>query len=411
MAWPVTDDIKCPPHFPLASDKARYSGDPRRRRGRRDARAGEGRRRAVEVDYEPLPSIADVEKALEDGAPIVHEDLGTNECYVWKLETDDAQAAFAAADVVVTRRYLQPRLIPNAMEPRGVLAQSGRPASDAVVRDADPAHPAVTPCTRAGIPESKIRVIAPDVGGGFGSKLAVYPEGRSRSRFARRLGRPVKWTEERAEDYVATIHGRDIVHQLEFAATRDGMITAVQSEAFCAMGAYSQLITPGIPMLGAWLYAGCYDDPELRLRVHERVHAHDADRRLPRRRPARGDLRHRARRWTRSRAELGMDPVELRRKNFIKGVPAHDGLRPHDRLGRLRGHARQAARGLDLDAFRADQPERRASGSTKLLGVGFSTWIEMCGLAPSGMLAALRYALGGWDAATIGFMPRARSGS
>src|SRR5262249_16676415 len=195
-------------------------------------------------------STADVAKALADGAPLVHADLGTNECYVWKLETDDVQAAIDAADVVVTRRYFQPRLIPNAIEPRGVLAQGG--ATDAVTRWSATHVPHSLRFALQlvlGIPESKIRVIAPDVGGGFGSKLNVYAEEALAVAVARRLGRPVKWIEERAENYVATIHGRDVLHELTFAATKDGTITAVKSEATCAMGAYLQLVTPGIPLL------------------------------------------------------------------------------------------------------------------------------------------------------------------
>ncbi len=124
-AWPVTEDIKMPPHFPLATDEARYQGDGVAVVVAESRALAKDAAELVEVDYEPLPSIADVAKALDDGTPLVHGDLGTNECYVWKLETDDVQAAIDAADVVVTRRYFQPRLIPNAIEPRGVLAQVG----------------------------------------------------------------------------------------------------------------------------------------------------------------------------------------------------------------------------------------------------------------------------------------------
>ena len=136
-----------PAHFPLATDEARYQGDPVAVVVAESRALAKDAAELVEVDYEQLPSTGDVTKALEDGAPLVHSDFGTNECYVWKLETDAVQAAIDAADVVVTRRYFQPRLIPNAIEPRGVLAQVGSDRRrDAVVRDADAAHPAVRRC-------------------------------------------------------------------------------------------------------------------------------------------------------------------------------------------------------------------------------------------------------------------------
>src|SRR3990172_3255455 len=200
-AWPVTEDIKMPPHFPLATDEARFQGDGVAvviAESRALGRAGAD---LVAVDSEPLDSVAGVEKALESGAPLVHEDLGTNECYVWKLESGDIRAAIDAADVVVTRRYFQPRLIPNAIEPRGVLAQVG-PTDEVTLWSATQVPHILRFALQLvlGIPESKIRVIAPDVGGGFGSKLNVYAEEALAGALARRLRRPVKWTEGRAEN-------------------------------------------------------------------------------------------------------------------------------------------------------------------------------------------------------------------
>ncbi len=404
-AWPVTEDIKMPPHYPLASEEARYQGDgvavvvAESRAQAKDAAE------LVEVDYEPLPSIGDVVKALDDGAPLVHDDLGTNECYVWKLETDDVRAAIDAADVVVTRRYVQPRLIPSAIEPRGVLAQAG-PTGDVTLWTATqiPHILRFTMQLVLGIPESKMRVIAPDVGGGFGSKLDAYAEEYLAVALAKRLGRPVKWTEERAENFVATLHGRDVVHELTFAATKDGDITAVKSEAWCAMGAYLQLVTPGIPLLGAWIYSGPYEIPNYSVTftgVFTNTTPTDAYRGA-----GRPEATYVLERTMDALArELGMSPLELRRKNFVKEFPhtmasgltidSGDYDATLDRLLEL----------LDLDAIRADQNARRAAGDVKQLGVGFSTYNEMCGLAPSRILGAIRYAVGGWDAATIRFQP------
>jgi aerobic carbon-monoxide dehydrogenase large subunit len=404
-AWPVTEDIKMPPHFPLATDEARYQGDPVAVVVAESRALAKDAAELVEVDYEPLSSVADLEKALADGAPLVHEDLGTNECYVWKLESEAVQTAIDVADVIVTRRYYQPRLIPNAIEPRGVLAQVG-PTGDVTLWSATQ-----TPHIQRfalqlvlGIPESKIRVIAPDVGGGFGSKIQVYGEGPIAIAISRRLGRPVKWTEERAENYVGTIHGRDVVHSLTFAATRDGNITAIKSEAWCAMGAYLELVTPGIPLLGAWIYSGPYEIPNYSVTftgVFTNTTPTDAYRGA-----GRPEATYVLERTMDALArELGMDPVELRRKNFVKEFPhtmasglTIDSGDYEASLDKLLDH-------LGLDAIRSEQAERRERGDVKQLGVGFSTYNEMCGLAPSRILGAIRYAVGGWDSATVRFQP------
>jgi aerobic carbon-monoxide dehydrogenase large subunit len=404
-AWPVTEDIKMPTHYPLAVEEARYQGDAvvvviaETRSLARDATE------LVEVEYEPLDAVADATKALASDAPLVHEDLGTNECYVWKLETDDFQAAIDAADVVVSRRYFQPRLIPNAIEPRGVLADVG-PTGDVTIWSATqvPHILRFTMQLVLGIPESKVRVVAPDVGGGFGSKLNVYAEEYLAVAVARRLGRPVKWIEERSENYQATIHGRDVASELTLAATKDGTITAVKGEMTCAMGAYLQLVTPGIPLLGAWLYSGPYEIPNYSVTftgVFTNTTPTDAYRGAGR--PEATYVIERT--MDALASELGIDPIELRRRNFIGEFPhtmasglTIDSGDYHASLDRL-------LELLDLDAIRAEQASRRASGDAKQIGVGFSTYTEMCGLAPSRILGAVRYAVGGWDSATVRVQP------
>ncbi|HSI98560.1 MAG TPA: xanthine dehydrogenase family protein molybdopterin-binding subunit, partial [Gaiellaceae bacterium] len=405
MAWPVTEDTKNPPHYPLTPDVARYQGDGVAVVVAESRALAKDAAELVEVEYEQLSAVANVDKALEDGAPLVHEDLGTNECYVWQLETNDFQAALDAADVVVTRRHVQPRLIPNAIEPRGVIAQAG-PTGEVTIWSATQIPHILRFATQLvlGIAESKVRVIAPDVGGGFGSKLDVYAEEMLAVALARRLGRPVKWTEERSENYVATIHGRDVVHELTFAATKDGKITAVKSDAKCAMGAYLQLVTPGIPLLGAWIYSGPYAIPNYSVTftgVFTNTTPTDAYRGAGR--PEATYVLERT--MDALAAELGMDPLELRRKNFVSEFPytmssglTIDSGDYHASLDRL-------LELLDLDAIRADQESRRANGDVKQLGVGFSTYNEMCGLAPSRILGAIRYAVGGWESATIRFQP------
>jgi carbon-monoxide dehydrogenase large subunit len=320
-AWPVTEDIKMPPHFPLAVDEARHQGDgvavvlAESRALARDAAE------LVEVDYEPLPAAVDVAGSLEEGAPLVHADLGTNECYVWKLESDGFAQGVAGADVTVTRRYTQPRLIPNAIEPRAVVAQAG-PAGEVTLWSATqiPHILRFALSLVTGVAEAKIRVVAPDVGGGFGSKLDVYAEEALAVALARRLGRPVKWTEERAENYLATIHGRDVVTDLTFSATRDGKIVGVHADVKAAMGAYLQLVTPGIPLLGAWIYAGPYDIPNYSVTftgVFTNTTPTDAYRGAGR--PEATYVLERT--MDALSAELGIDAVELRRRNFITEFP------------------------------------------------------------------------------------------
>ena len=375
-AWPVTEDMKNPPHYPL-TDVARYQGDgvavvvAESRAQAKDAAE------LVEIDWEPLDAIVDVAKALEDGAPLAHPDLGTNECYVWILDTDATGQPIEDADVVVTRRYYQPRLIPNAIEPRAVLAVPG-PTDDVTLYAATqiPHILRLLAAATLGISETKVRVVAPDVGGGFGSKLDVYAEDLLAIALARRLHRPVKWTEERSENYLSTIHGRDFVTEYTFGATKDGTITHCRAHVTAAMGAYLQLVTPGIPLLGAWLYAGPYAIPNYSVKftgVFTNTTPTDAYRGA-----GRPEATYVIERTMDALAdELGMDRVELRRKNFIKEFPATMGSGLTIDSGDYEASLDKLLEHLDLDAIRADQAKRRDNGEAKQLGVGFSTYNEM----------------------------------
>ena len=401
-AWPVTEEMKSPEHFPLAVSQVNYQGD-----GVAvviaDTRAhAVDAAELVDVEYEPLDVIVDVEAAAQEGATLVHENLGTNVSYVWKLETG---AFDEAADVIVKHRYVQPPLIPNAIEPRGVVARL-EPGGDVTLWSATQVPHILRVLTAAtlGMPETKLRVIAPDVGGGFGSKLDVYAEELLAVALTRRLGTPVKWIEERSENAVATIHGRDFVTTLELAATKDGKITAIRANVHAAMGAYLQLVTPGIPLLGAWIYAGPYAIPNYSVTftgVFTNTTPTDAYRGAGR--PEATYVLERT--MDLLARELGLDRLELRRKNFITAFPATiasgltiDSGDYHASLDKLLEH-------LGLDALLADQQQRRDRGDVKQIGIGFSTYTEMCGLAPSRILGAIRYAAGGWETATIRCLP------
>jgi aerobic carbon-monoxide dehydrogenase large subunit len=404
-AWPVTEEMRSPEHFPLAVDEARYQGDgvavvvAESRVLARDAAE------LVEVSYEPLQAAVEVAASLEGSSPLVHEAFGTNECYVWKLATDDVDDVFAQADVVVSHTYYQPRLIPNAIEPRAVLAEVGA-AGDVTVHSATQV-PHILRFGLAlvlGIDEARVRVIAPDVGGGFGSKLDVYAEEALAVALARRLRRPVKWTEERSEGYQATIHGRDFLTTYELAATKDGKILGCRADVKAAMGAYLQLVTPGIPLLGAWVYAGPYDIGAYSVKftgVFTNTTPTDAYRGAGR--PEATYVIERT--MDRLALELGMDPVELRRRNFISEFPKQIASGLTIDSGDYHASLDKLLELLDLDSIRARQAAARERQDPVQLGVGFSTYNEMCGLAPSRILGAIRYAAGGWESATIRFQP------
>jgi carbon-monoxide dehydrogenase large subunit len=403
-AWPVTEEMKSPEHYPL-TDEPCFQGDGVAVVIAETRAQAEDAVELVDVDYEPLDAVVDVATALDDGAPLAHPGLGTNECYVWRLDTDATGEAIEAADVVVTRTYYQPRLIPNAMEPRAVLSVPGTTGDVTLYSTTQVPHILrLLAAAGLGMHETKLRVVAPDVGGGFGSKLDVYAEELLAIAISRRLGRPVKWTELRTENYVATIHGRDFVTEYTLAASKDGTITHCRARVKAAMGAYLQLVTPGIPLLGAWIYSGPYAIPNYSVEftgVFTNTTPTDAYRGA-----GRPEATYVIERTMDALAEeLGMDKLELRRKNFIKEFPATMGSGLTIDSGDYVASLDKLLELLDLDGLRAEQAQRRENGTPRQLGVGFSTYNEMCGLAPSRILGAIRYAAGGWDTATIRCLP------
>jgi aerobic carbon-monoxide dehydrogenase large subunit len=404
--WLVTEDTKQPMHRPLATDKARYAGDgvavvlAETRAQAKDAAE------LVEVEYEELPAVVDPEEALAEGAPLVHEELEDNRSYTWTLKTDNADDVFSAAPVVVKERYRQQRLIPNAIEPRGVLAQY-LPAQDEYTLWSATQIPHILRFWLAvvlGIPEARLRVIAPDVGGGFGSKLNVYAEEALALVLARRLGRPVKWIEERSEGYLATIHGRDQWQEIELAADDDGKVRGVRVRLTVGMGAYLQLVGAGTPILGAWVYGGAYD---IEAYDFECVGAFTTTTPTDAYRGAgRPEATYAIERAMDALARrLDMDPVELRRRNFITEFPKTIAAGLEIDSGDFHGALDKALELADYEGLRREQAERRERGDGKQLGIGLATYTEMCGLAPSRILGVLLYAAGGWDAATIRCLP------
>jgi carbon-monoxide dehydrogenase large subunit len=408
FVWPITEDIKVPVHWPLTKDRARFAGDgvavvlAETREQAKDAAE------AVQVDYEALPVVLDLEEAGTDGATVIHEDLGTNTVVHWSHGGGGDQSIFDSAPVVVKERYVQPRLIPNAIEPRGCLAMP-IPAQGEFTLWTSTQIPHIAKVTLSGvtgISESKLRIIAPDVGGGFGSKLNVYAEEGLALALSRKVARPVKWIEERSENYVATIHGRGVIHDVELAATEEGKILGIRVKEIADMGAYFQLLTPGIPELGGWVYMGPYDMQAYWYEFTGVVtNATPTDAYRGAGRPEATYVLERA--VDALARKIGKDPSEVRRISLV--APFDEPRTAISGLNVDSGNYEEGfKRALELagyDALRKEQQERRQRGDAVQLGIGLSSYIEMCGLAPSEILGALRYAAGGWDACVVQCLP------
>jgi aerobic carbon-monoxide dehydrogenase large subunit len=408
-AWPVTADIKNPEHWPVAIDKVNHVGEivavvlATSRTAAVDALAN------IEVNYDDLPAVIDLEAALSD-SNVIHEGLGTNKSYTWELKPDEAKmdAAFASAAHVVKERYIQQRLIPSAMETRGVAVIPAPHGGDFTVYSSTqiPHILRVMLGLTLGISETKLRVIAPSVGGAFGSKLNVYAEEALCVALARRLKQPVRWTEERTENAIATIHGRGQIQDIELAADESGKITAVRVNLIADMGAYLQLLTPGIPILGAFLYHGAYDIPAYSfscIGVFTNMTPTDAYRGA-----GRPEATSPMARAVAARAvTVGYDPAEIRRRNLIAAdkFPYSSAPGLVFDSGNYEGALDKALELVGYEALRKEQQMRRETGSATHLGIGLSSYVEMCGLAPSRVLAAVNFAAGGWEHAAVRVLP------
>jgi aerobic carbon-monoxide dehydrogenase large subunit len=411
MAWPVTEDIKNPPHWPLTKDTARFQGDGVAVVVAESRAIAADAAEEVEVDYDPLDPVLDMEAALAEGSPLVHDDIGTNKSYTWTLSNGDVEKVFARAPVVLKRRYRIQRQIPNAIEARSVLAQPSPATGDYTLWTSSqiPHIVKVAMAIATGIPESKLRIIAPRVGGGFGSKLQVYPEEALALALAKRLRRPIKWTETRSENYLATHHGRDQIQEIELAADQNGKILGYRDRILVNMGAYLMIITPGTPLLGAFLFCGAYGGEAYQVEfngVFTNTVPTDAYRGA-----GRPEATYAIERSIDALArQVGRDPVEIRRMNFIPAFTeptVSPGTLSLD-SGDYEATLDTALELVGYDQLRKEQHARREAGDVKQLGIGFSTYLEMCGLAPSRVLSALRYAAGGWDAASIRVLPTGR---
>jgi carbon-monoxide dehydrogenase large subunit len=409
-AWPITEDQKSPNHLPMAIDHVACAGEIVAVVVARSAAEARDAAELVDVEYEELPAVLDLKEAATD-AVLAHPDLGTNKSAFWQLDSaaagtggdvDEAIAKAREDGIVIEREIRQQRLVPAFMEPRSTVVD---PTGEQVVMWSATQIPHILRfCIAAttGLPESKIRVIAPDVGGGFGGKLQSTPEEFVTLAVARTLGRPCKYTETRSETMVSGHHGRDQWQQLTLAAEKDGTVTALKVDLMCDLGAYAALVGGGVPVLGAWMYNSIYKFGAYQFNCTNYftnkpwVDAY--------RGAGRPEATYAIERLMDDLAvEVGVDPLEIREKNWI----THDEF-PFASVagmtydsGNYEAATAKAKELFGYDELRAEQQRRRDENDPVQLGIGVSTFTEMCGLAPSRVLGALSYGAGGWESASI----------
>ena len=410
--WLITGSdgqpMKEPPHPVLAQGKARYVGDhvamviAETQHQARDAAE------LVEVDYEVLPAVVRAEDARKKGAPQVHDELAPeNTCYVWGLGDKAAvDKAFAAAAHVTTLEFINNRLIPNAIEPRAANAVYSR-ADESYTLYVSSQNPHVERLLMTafvlGLPEHKVRVVAPDVGGGFGSKIYLYAEDVALTWASKQVNRAIKWTADRSESFVSDAHGRDHVSKAELALDKDGNFLALRVATTANMGAYLSTFASCIPtILYATLLAGQYKTPAIYAEVtavFTNTAPVDAYRGA-----GRPEATYLVERIVEQAArELKLDPSALRRKNFITSFPYQTPVALLYDIGNYEATLAEGLKMADVAGFAARKAAAAKQG--KLRGLGYACYIEACGIAPSNVAGALGARAGLFEAGEVRVHP------
>jgi len=393
--------LRVPHHHLLAQDRVYFAGHPVAVVVATDRYIARDAADLVEIDYEPTPAVADPEKALAAGAPAVHPEWPDNTAFTYHQDGGDIATAFRDADLVVKQRITSQRLIPTAIETRGVVAD-WRPGEKSLTLYSSTQIPHLLRTLVAGIlgiPEHHTRVVTPEVGGGFGSKLNVYAEEALMGFVAMRIGKPVKWIESRRENFLTTIHGRGHVDYFELAARRDGTMLGLKLKLIQDVGAYHQLLTPAIPTLSVLMMPGLYNFKNVSadiVGVFTNCVPTDAYRGA-----GRPEATHGIERMVDIlAAEVKMDPAEIRLKNFVGAgqfpYTTATGL-TYD-SGNYEAPLRKALDDVQYTKLRKEQQQKRAEG--KLMGIGISTYGEICAIGPSPATPA-----GGWESATVKMEP------
>ena len=391
------EGLKVPDHPALAVDRVRFVGEPIAAVVATDPYIARDALDLIEVEYDELPVVVDLDKAIESDSTVIYDEFDDNIAFTMPLDAGDVDAAFAEADHVVSQRFVNQRLIPNSIEPRGVLAEylPGEGTLTVWSSTQVPHHLKTILSLLLDFPEQLVRVIAPEVGGGFGSKLNVYPEEAVVAYLATQLRKPVKWIEKRSEGFTTTIHGRDQVDYVDMAVKNDGTITALRAKLLANMGAYHQLLTPIIPVLTYLMMSGAYKIPNIKLEligVFTNKMATDAYRGA-----GRPEATHIIERMVDLAAQkLGMDPKEIRFKNFPQPdeFPLEMATGVAYDSGNYQMSFNKALDAVDYASLRTRQAELRGQG--RYMGIGIATYAEICGMGPSVGVAG-----GGWESGTV----------
>ena len=361
----------------------------------------------VNVDYEPLPAIVNPEKTTRSGAPQLHPEAPNNVAWKWEVGGGDIEAAAKDAEVTVRQRIINQRLIANAMEGRGVVADYNRGTNHLTLWTSTqvPHFVRLVVSIATGHPEHQLRIVAPDVGGGFGSKICPYVEEIIMAVVAKRLGKPIKWVETRQENYIATNHGRDHVQDLEIMGNRDGTITGLRATVYANMGAHLSFLAPLIPtyLFGLTL-VGPYNNPNVSAKVYGTfTNTTPVDAYRGAGRPESTFVVERM--VDLFAQEIGMDPVEVRRKNLIPPFDNGHTIATGVSLdsGNYEAAFNRALEMVGYQDFRQEQQQARQEG--RYLGIGLSSYIEICGAAPSAIASALGAQAGLWESALVRVHP------
>jgi aerobic carbon-monoxide dehydrogenase large subunit len=409
-AWPLTPEQVTPTHSPMPADRVAFAGEIVAVVVARSAAEARDAAELVDVDYDELPAALDLKDAAEDTV-LAHPDSGTNKSALWVFDSaeagtgsnvDEAIEKARTDGIVIEREYRQQRLIPSFMEPRSVVVD---PTGEQLTMWSATQIPHILRFALAattGVPESKIRVIAPDVGGGFGGKLQATPEEWIAWAVARRVHKPVKYTETRSESLQSAHHGRDQWQRLTLAATKDGTVTGFKVDLLADLGAYVAIVGGGVPVLGAFMFNAIYKFPAYRFSCQTVLTNKawtDAYRGAGRPEATYGAERM----MDELAAEVGVDPLAIREKNWIKHeeFPFTTVAGMTYDSGNYEAATAKAKEMFGYDALRAEQKQRREAGDRVQLGIGVSTFTEMCGLAPSRGLGSLDYGAGGWEHASV----------
>ena len=406
VGW-LLPDIKQTSRPPMAYDTARFVGEAVAVAIANDPATAVDAAGMVDVTYEPMPAVVNAEGTTKSGAPQLHEDVPNNIAWEWEVAGGDIEAAASQAEVTVSERIVNQRLIPTPMEGRGVVTDYNSGTNHLTVWTSTqvPHFVRLVLAIATGHPEHQLRIVAPDVGGGFGSKICPYVEEIILAVVTKRLGKPIKWVETRQENYIATNHGRDHIQDLELMGNRDGTITGLRATVYANMGAHLSFLAPLIPSyLFGLMLVGPYNTPNVSAKVYGTfTNTTPVDAYRGAGRPEATYILERM--IDRFALEIGMDPAEVRRKNLIP--PFDNGYTIATGVAYDSGNYEAAFdKALEMAGYQDFRQEQaRALQEGRYLGIGLSSYVEICGAAPSAIASALGAQAGLWESALVRVHP------